>query len=148
MTKSALALFGGPKVVMSNPKDIFTWPIVTDEDRRAILDVLNRGAMSQLDVTREFEKEFAAWQGTKHALAHSTGTASIEGALFGCQVGRSDEIICPSLTYWASALPAYNLGATGNAGRPRAPIPGTSAAWDRPSRPGPTPVVRRNAPFA
>jgi len=23
-----------------------------------------------------------------------------------------NEIICPSLTYWASALPAFNLGAT------------------------------------
>lgn len=112
MRRSELALFGGPKAVQSNPKDIFTWPIITKEDRKAVLDVLNRGAMSQLGETKQFEKEFAAWQGTKHALAHSTGTAAIEGAMFGCKIGRGDEVICPSLTYWASALPVFNLGAT------------------------------------
>ena len=32
--------------------------------------------------------------------------------MFGCHVGVGDEIICPSVTYWASALPCYNLGAT------------------------------------
>jgi dTDP-4-amino-4,6-dideoxygalactose transaminase len=32
--------------------------------------------------------------------------------MWACGVGFGDEIICPSLTYWASALPAYQLGAT------------------------------------
>ena len=68
--------------------------------------------MSQLDVTKAFEAEFAKWQGTKYALAHSTGTAALEGAMFGCGIGRGDEIICQSVTYWASAMPCYNLGAT------------------------------------
>ncbi len=110
--KSQLALFGGPKAVRSKPRDLFTWPIITNEDRRAVLDVLNRGAMSQLGVTKAFEAEFARWQGTRYALAHSTGTAALEAAMFGCGIGRGDEIICQSLTYWASAMPCYNLGAT------------------------------------
>ena len=59
----ATGLFGGPKAVRSKPRDLFTWPIITDEDRRAVLDVLNRGAMSQLGVTKAFEAEFAQWQG-------------------------------------------------------------------------------------
>jgi dTDP-4-amino-4,6-dideoxygalactose transaminase len=110
--KSQLALFGGPKAVRSKPRDLFRWPIITDEDRRAVLEVLNRGAMSRLDVTKAFEAEFAKWQGTRYALGHNTGTAALEGAMFGCGVGRGDEIICPSVTYWASAMPCYNLGAT------------------------------------
>jgi perosamine synthetase len=110
--KSKLALLGGPKAVRSKPRDLFTWPIITDEDRRAVLDVLNRGAMSRLDVTKAFEAEFAQWQGTQYALAHNTGTAALEAAMFGCEIGRGDEIICPSITYWASAMPCYNVGAT------------------------------------
>jgi dTDP-4-amino-4,6-dideoxygalactose transaminase len=57
---SPLALLGGPKSVISDPADMFTWPIITDEDRAAVLDVLNRGAMSNLDVTQKFEEEFRA----------------------------------------------------------------------------------------
>lgn len=111
-TKSKLAILGGPKAVQSDPGDMFKWPIITKEDEEAVLDVLRRGAMSNLDVTMQFEKEYAHWMGMKHALGFSSGTASIHGAMFGCKVGVGDEIICPSMTYWASALPAFSLGAT------------------------------------
>jgi dTDP-4-amino-4,6-dideoxygalactose transaminase len=107
-----LALCGGPKAVQSDPGDLFTWPIVTPEDEQAVLDVLRRGAMSGTDVTMQFEKEFAAWQGLQYALGFNNGTAAIHAALFGCKVGVGDEIICPSITYWASALPCFSLGAT------------------------------------
>lgn len=70
-SKSSLAILGGPKSVTKNPRDMFTWPIITKEDEKAVLEVLRRGAMSNLDVTLEFEKEFAAWQGRRYALAHN-----------------------------------------------------------------------------
>lgn len=111
-TMTQLALFGGPKAVQSDPGDMFTWPIITQEDEEAVLEVLRRGAMSHTDVTMEFEKEFAAWQGTKYALAHNTGTAALHAAMYGCKLGVGDEMICPSLTYWASALQCLSLGAT------------------------------------
>lgn len=109
---SELAIFGGPTAVTKDPGDLFTWPIITREDEEAVLDVLHRGAMSGTDVTREFEKEFAKWQGLDLALGFSTGTAAIQSAMFGCKVGVGDEIICPTVTYWASGLQAYSLGAT------------------------------------
>ncbi len=112
---STPALLGGAKAVQCDAKDVrdaFTWPIITQEDEAAVLDVLRRGAMSGLDVTYAFEKEFAAWQGRRYALAHSTGTAALEAAMFACGVGRGDEIICPSVTYWASCLQVFCLGGT------------------------------------
>jgi len=112
ITTSRLAALGGPKAVQTPPGDLFTWPIVTHEDEEAVLDVLRRGAMSGTDVTRQFEQEYAAWQGSKYALGHSSGTAALHAAMFGCRVGVGDEIICPSITYWASCLPAFSLGAT------------------------------------
>lgn len=111
-TNSQLALLGGPKAVQSEIGDMFKWPIVTEEDEAAVLDVLRRGAMSGSDVTKLFENEFAAWQGSKYALGFNNGTAAIHSAMFGCGVGVGDEIICPSLTYWASAFPVFSLGAT------------------------------------
>ncbi len=107
-----LALFGGPKAVATDPGDTFAWPIVTDEDERAVVEVLRHGDMSGTNVTRQFEAEFAAWQGLPFALAHCNGTAAVQAAMFAVGVGRGDEVICPSMTYWASGLPALTLGAT------------------------------------
>ena len=109
---SELAINGGLKAVQSDPGDTFEWPIITEEDEQAALEVLRRGGMSGTDVTMAFEKEYAAWQGTKYALGFNTGTAALHAAMFGCKIGVGDEIICPSVTYWASALPCFSLGAT------------------------------------
>ncbi len=110
---SQLALLGGPKAVKTDPGDMFAWPIVTPDIEQAVLEVLRRGAMSGLEVTRQLEKEFAAWHGMDgYCLGHNTGTQAIQAAMFGVGVGKGDEIICPSVTYWASCLQAYTLGAT------------------------------------
>jgi dTDP-4-amino-4,6-dideoxygalactose transaminase len=107
-----LALLGGPKSVVAVSDDLFRWPIVTAEDEEAVLSVLRAGSMSEGDVTSLFEAEYAAYQQTRYALCCCNGTAAVLAAMFGCGVGRGDEIIAPSLTYWASALPAFSLGAT------------------------------------
>ena len=106
------ALLGGPKAVTKDPGDIFTWPIVTRTDEQAVLEVLRAGTMSGTDVTRQFEAEFAEWIGLPFALAHCNGTAALQAAMWAVGVGRGDEVICPSMTYWASGLPALTLGAT------------------------------------
>ena len=107
-----LAIKGGPKAVQTDPGDLFTWPIITEEDENAVLEVIRAGKMSASDVTMEFEKEYAEWHGMKHALAFNTGTASLQAAFFACGLGHQDELIGPSMTYWASCLPAFSLGAT------------------------------------
>jgi dTDP-4-amino-4,6-dideoxygalactose transaminase len=109
---SELALLGGPKAVQTDPGDMFDWPIVTPEVEEAVLQVLRAGKMSGTDVTKQLEKEYAKWHGMKYALAHNTGTAALHGAMFGVGIGKGDEIICPSITYWASCLQVYNLGGT------------------------------------
>ena len=109
---SKLALFGGGPAVQGDYKELFTWPIITDEDEAAVLDIIRRGAMSGMDVTKQFEQEFSDWIGLKYSLAHSTGTAALQCAMWGCKVGVGDEIICPSVTYWASALQVFSLGGT------------------------------------
>jgi len=112
--KSELAVLGGPKAVTCDPADIFKWPIVTKEDEEAVLEVLRRGGMSSNDVTKKFEKEFADWIGREYGLAYPNGTESIRAGMWACGVGAGDEIICPSITFWASCTQALTLGATVN----------------------------------
>lgn len=111
---SPLAIHGGKPAVNIDVPELFHWPIVTKEDEDAVIDVLRRARMSGTEITKEFEKEWAAFNGTKYALGTCNGTAAIHAAMWACGVGAGDEIICPSMTYWASATPALMLGAAVN----------------------------------
>lgn len=110
--KEKLALFGGTPAVQIDDPHMFKWPIITEEDEAAALDVLRKGNMSGTDVTLQFEQEFAGWLKMKYALGFNNGTSAIHAAMFACKVGVGDEVICPSLTYWASVLQVYSLGGT------------------------------------
>jgi len=107
-----LAIFGAEKAVKTDPGDMFTWPIITPEIEESVLEVLRRGAMSGTDVTKKFEAEYAGWHKMKYALGCNNGTAALHCAMFGLGIGQGDEIICSSITYWASCLPAFSLGGT------------------------------------
>jgi dTDP-4-amino-4,6-dideoxygalactose transaminase len=107
-----LALLGGEKAVNIDVKDIFTWPIVNKEMEEAVLSVLRTGNMSGSDITKEFERKFADWHNRKYGLGASSGTAALQTAFYGLGLGRGDEVICPAITYWASCLPLFSLGAT------------------------------------
>lgn len=109
---SELALFGGNKAVTYEGGDIFTWPIITKEDEDAALEVIRNRAMSGTDITKAFEKDFCEWTGAKYALGTCNGTSALHAAMYGCGLGRGDEIICPSITYWASCTSAMSMGAT------------------------------------
>ena len=109
-----LAIHGGPKAVVADAGDeeLFHWPIVTEEDERAVVEVVRAGTMSDIDINRKFEQEWGDYLGTKFNLAHCNGTCSLLSAMYGIGVGRGDEVIGPSLTYWAAMLQAMSLGAT------------------------------------
>jgi len=107
-----LAIYGGPISIQDDPGDMFKWPIITEEDELAVLNMLKYGKMSGIDETLKFEKEFAQWHNVNYALACNNGTASLHSAMYGVGVGVGDEVICQSLTIWASALPAFSLGAS------------------------------------
>ena len=57
-----------------------------------------------------FEREFAACVGVPHALALSSGTAALHLAMRLLGVESGDEVICPTLTFIASAGPIVYQG--------------------------------------
>jgi len=94
--------------------ELFLWPIITDEDLAAIEEVVRNRAMSRSDITKQFEQEYADWNGVKYALGTCNGTAALAEAFWACGIGAGDEVIAPSLTYWASVAPAVSFGASVN----------------------------------
>ena len=110
-----LAIFGGEPIFKDGlPQamyDNIRWPKITDEEEQVALDVIRNNSYSSVDITEQFEKEFAAWNGTKHAIAYPNGTMALAAAMFGIGLSKGDEIICPTKTYWASIVPASIFGA-------------------------------------
>src|SRR3954471_8574720 len=96
-TSADLAILGGPKSVESIDPALFKWPIVTREEEEAGLAVLRAGTLGQCDITIQFEREFAEFNGTKFALASCNGTMSLLESMFAVGVGRGDEVIVPSM---------------------------------------------------
>ena len=109
-----LAILGGTPVLdpAKVPESLTHWPIFTQEDEAALLDVFHNNMMSGNTITVEFEKEFAAWLGTNYAVAATNGTMALQAAMYAVDLQAGDEMICPTKTYWASCLAAQNLGAS------------------------------------
>ena len=111
-----LALLGGTPVIgkaeAAKNSQIFAWPIVNEAMRKASDAVLTGRKMSGTDVTKEFEQKFAAWNGTKYALACLNGTTALNTAFYAIGLKPGDEVICPSITMWASCSGVVNIGAT------------------------------------
>ena len=108
-----LAILGGtPAINKEVPADLFKWPIMGQEDEDAALEVIRQNKFSGTDITEKFQQEYAAWQGTKYAIAYCNGTAALTSAMFGIGLGKGDEIICPTKTYWGSVSQAINFGAS------------------------------------
>ena len=108
-----LALLGGEPLFTQEraPKDLFKWPILTQEDIDAATEVIVNNKFSGTDITIQFQDEFAEWQGRKYALAFTNGTMSLTAAMFAIGLSEGDEIICPTKTYWASISQAAYFGA-------------------------------------
>jgi perosamine synthetase len=49
-------------------------PEIGDEEKRAVLEVMDSGHLAQGPVVEDFERKFAAWCGAKHAIAVNSGT--------------------------------------------------------------------------
>ena len=78
-----LALLGGEPFIQGEvPADLFKWPILTQEDIDAVMDVVVNNKFSGTDITTKFQDEFAAWQGRRYALAYTNGTMSLSAAMF------------------------------------------------------------------
>jgi len=85
---------------------------IGEEEVQAVSEVLRSRWISMGDVTRQFETEFAQKHGSKHAIAVCNCTAALHLALRAIGIKEGDEVICPSLTFVATANPILYVGAS------------------------------------
>lgn len=90
------------------------WPSFTEEEANAVRDVLLSNKVNYWTGTecRDFEKEFAAWAGTRYAVALANGTLALDVALHALGIGPGDEVVVTPRTFIASVSCVVNAGAT------------------------------------
>lgn len=86
-------------------------PQIADEEKAAVMSVLDSGQLAQGPVVEEFEREFARWCGVKHAVAVNSGTAALHLLLLAHGIKEGDEVITSPFTFVASANAALFVGA-------------------------------------
>jgi dTDP-4-amino-4,6-dideoxygalactose transaminase len=86
-------------------------PSIGEREELAVLEVLRSGWITQGPRVAEFERAFSAYIGCRHAIAVSSCTTALQLALLAQGVGPGDEVICPSLSFIATANSIASTGA-------------------------------------
>jgi dTDP-4-amino-4,6-dideoxygalactose transaminase len=89
-----------------------TIPFVGPEEGEAARAVVVSGWLTQGPQVEKFERSVADYCGTAHAVAVSNCTTALHLALAALGIGPGDEVICPSLSFIASANAIRHTGAT------------------------------------
>jgi perosamine synthetase len=88
-------------------------PALSPLELEYVTDALKSGWVSSLGAYIDsFEREFAAYCGTKYAVSVSNGTVGLHLAMKVLGIGPGDEVIVPDLTFVATANTVVTAGAT------------------------------------
>jgi perosamine synthetase len=88
---------------MHNAPIPFHRPSIGNEEVKAVTRVLASKWLTTGPETRQFEQEFAAYIGCKHALAVNSATAALQLALDCLGLEEGDEVLVPTYTFTATA---------------------------------------------
>jgi perosamine synthetase len=87
-------------------------PYIGSDEEQAVVDVLRSGWITQGPRVAEFEQKFSTYIGCEHSVAVSSCTTALHLAMIACGLGPGDEVICPSLSFIATANSIAYVGAT------------------------------------
>ncbi len=104
------AILGGEQAVTLDQEIANAWPIITEQDEQAVLDVLRSGNLSLHPIVGELEEDYKKLTGRQFALTHNNGTSAILAGLHAIGIQPFDEVIVPSATWWSSVMPVLHCG--------------------------------------
>jgi perosamine synthetase len=86
-------------------------PAIGQDEISAVVAVLESGKLAAGENVAEFERLFADYCGTTHAIAVNNGTAALHAALLAADIGHGDEVIVPAFSFIATATAVSMTGA-------------------------------------
>lgn len=86
-------------------------PYLTKDEAQAAYDTILSGWVTQGPRVQEFEEKFTRYVGAKYAIAVSNCTTALHLALIVAGIQAGDEVICPSMSYIATANSIRHAGA-------------------------------------
>jgi dTDP-4-amino-4,6-dideoxygalactose transaminase len=89
----------------------FHRPMIGPEESEAVQNVLKSRWLTTGPVTQQFEHEFAAYVGTRYAVAVNSCTAALHLALDAAGIREGDEVLVPAYTFAATAAVVAHCGA-------------------------------------
>ncbi len=102
MSNNKLAIDGGPKTISKK----FPWPIFDESDVETVAAIVRSGEWANPDCkgsVEAFEREFAAYCGSRFAVSCVNGSVSLRLALIASGAKPGDEVIIPPYTFIATA---------------------------------------------
>lgn len=84
---------------------------ITEQDKQAVLDALDNPFLTTGPKVAEFEKAFADYVGSSHAVAFSNATAALHIACLALGVREGDTVLTPTMSFAASTNCAAYAGA-------------------------------------
>ena len=87
-------------------------PDIGPDEIAAVTEVLESGMLVGGRRVAELEEQFAAYTGTKHAIAVSNGTVALMCLYEGLGIGQGDEVITVAHTFNATVSAILSTGAT------------------------------------
>ena len=87
-------------------------PYLTQDDAQSAFDTILTGWVTQGPRVEEFEKKFCEYTGAKFAVAISNCTTALHLSMIVSGIKEGDEVICPSMSYIATANCIKYVGAT------------------------------------
>jgi dTDP-4-amino-4,6-dideoxygalactose transaminase len=89
----------------------FSLPLIEDEEKKAVLEVLESGWITTGPKVKQFEEEFATFVGSRHAIAVNSCTAALHLSLDAIGISEGDEVITTPMTFAATAEVVRYFGA-------------------------------------
>lgn len=86
-------------------------PVISENEKRRVLAVLDSGMLVAGAQVRAFEAAFAAYLGVEHAVATSSGTTALQVALEALRIGPGDRVVTTPFTFVATSNAILHAGA-------------------------------------
>lgn len=103
-----------PRPAVTAPLPHFTWPVIDDATLQAISTQLydSVSIYNRSGVIARVEEALEKWHNTAHAVLMNSGTSALHAAYVAADVGPGDEVIVPAYTFFATASPLLQTGAS------------------------------------